>query len=285
VRLIKRIPPGGAVRAAIILLVAGFAVLGLMTVDRYVKGLEEFRLKHLKLVDLPGWCPPEVVERLQGLPEDQVDTSIYDPQLLVRVAERYRGDPWVRKVIRVRTEFPDTLAVSLELRRPAYAVEKTGSYRLVDREAYVLPARYGRWSQTANPLLFIWGVRSNPPRTAGAQWCDAAVLGAIETLEAITGRAAITERLAITGADVSNFNGIIDGRFSDIDIIAEGNCTIAWGRPPSTKKFGEIPVGKKLDYIEKFLKEHPDTTGIKIPARLAEAGDGILISDTQDRIR
>ena len=57
------------------------------------------------------------------------------------------------------------------------------------------------------------------------------------------------------------------------------------GRPPSTKKFGEIPVGKKLDYIEKFLKEHPDTTGIKIPARLAEAGDGILISDTQDRIR
>jgi len=285
VHLIKRIPLKGVVRAAILLLVAGAALLGLITVDRYVKGLEEFRLKHLKLVGLPRWCPAEVVEHLQGLPQDQVDTSIYDAQLLVRVAERYRRDPWVRKVIRVRTEFPDTLVVRLELRRPAYAVETAGDYKLVDREAYVLPARYGRWSRTAYPLMFIWGVRSNPPRMPGRQWCDAALLGAIETLEAIAGRPAITERLAITGADVSNFNGIIDRRASDIDIIAEGDCTIAWGRPPSTKKFGEIPVDKKLDYIEKFLEQHPDTSGVKIPARFAGAGEGILVSDRQDRFR
>jgi len=279
-RLIRRIPLGVAVRTAIVLLVAGFAFLGLIAADRYVKGLDEFCLKHLK-PELPQWCPAELVQRLQELPGDVAGVSVYDPLLPRRVAQRYARDPWVRTVNSVRIEFPDTFAVSLDLRRPEYAVETAGSYKLVDREGFLLPAKYARWSQTVNPLLFIWGVRSRPPTAPGRRWSDPALVGGIETLQAITRRSAITERLVITGADVGNFDGIIDRRSSEIDIIAAGECKIAWGRAPSTKKFGEVPVADKLNYIEEFLKKYPHTDGLEIPVRFAGAGDGILITHSR----
>lgn len=281
-RLIRRIPPRAAIHAAIIILVAGFAVMGLATVDRYVKSLDDFRVRRLTLVDLPGWCPPGVVDHLEDLPKDFGNNRIHEPQLVKHIAERYRRDPWVREVKYVRADFPDTVSVSLDLRRPAYAVEKAGSYVLVDREGVVLPAQYARWSQTANPLKFVWGARSDPP-PAGRRWRDLALQGGIETLEVIAGRPSLAKRLAITGADVSNFNGVIDATASDIDIIADGDCTILWGRPPSTKRFGEAPADKKLDYLEKVLETYPDPKGMKINARFADAGGGIVMTSGHNR--
>ena len=282
-RLIRRIPPRAVIHAAIIILVAGFAAMGLATVDRYVKSLDDFRVRRLRLVDLPGWCPPEVVDHLEELPEDFGNNRIHEPQLVEHIAARYRRDPWVRKVRYVRADFPDTVSVSLDLRRPAYAVEKAGSYVLVDREGVVLPAQYARWSQTANPLKFVWGVRSDPPSAAGRRWRDPALQGGIETLEVIAGRPSLAKQLGITGADVSNFGGVIDTTASDVDIIADGDCTILWGRPPSTKRFGEVPAGKKLDYLEKVLETYPDPKGMEINARFADAGGGIVMTSRQNR--
>ena len=280
-RLVRRIPPRAAVHAMIILLVGGFAVLALMTVDRYVKGLEEFRFEQLKL-ELPRWCPDELAKHLNNLPEDFSNRSLYDPELVGDVARRYRGDHWVREVVFVRTEFPRTLAVSLDLRRPEYAVERIGRYTLVDREGYVLPARYGRWSEPDNPLQFIWGVRSSPP-PAGQRWNEPALHGGIETLAVIARRAAVAKALTITGADVANFGGAIDSTASDIDIITAGGCKIWWGRAPSTKTFGEIPAEKKLDCLEKDLEEHPGLKGIStIDLRWNDAGGGILLTNIRN---
>jgi len=279
-RLIRRIPPMAVIHAAIVILVAGFGVVGLATVDGYVKSLDDFRARHLKLVDLPGWCPAEMVEHLQSLPESFGNKPMHDTQLVKHIAGRYEHDPWVRAVRSVQADFPDTVSITLELRRPAYAVEKkTGGYILVDRESVVLPAQYARWSQTANPLKFVWGVRLNPPRAAGWQWNDSALHAGIETLEVIAGRPSLAKRLGITGADVKNFDGAINSGASEINIIASRNCTILWGRAPSTKRFGEIPAKEKLDYLEKILKTCPDPKGMKINARFAGAGGGIIMTN------
>jgi len=282
-RLVRRIPPRPVVHAAIVLLLAAFAALGLAYVRRYVGALDQYRLQQLRL-ELPAWCPADVEAHLRALPSGFAGASVFDLDVIRATRMVYRLDPWVRKVIAVRTEFPHTLVVELALRRPAYAVERRNGFVLVDREGYVLPAKYEEWSTADYPLRFVWGVRTIPPRP-GRRWSDPALLGGIETLEAIAARPSITSRLTITGADVSNYGGARDRTESDIDIITAGGCRILWGRPPSTATFGEVPVEVKLQHLEKLLAQTPRPRGMKINVRFADAGGGIIMTDEDGACR
>jgi len=276
-RLLGRIPPRPAVHAALALLLIAAAGLGLAHVRRHVSRLDQFQLRHLKL-ELPAWCTPEIESRLRAMPGDFAGSSIFDMEVCRRAQNVYRFEPWVRCVEAVRTEFPDTLVVQLDLRRPRFAIDRNSSYVLVDRDGYVVPARYQDWADAEPPVQVVWGVTSMPP-PPGRRWRDNALQGGIETLAVIAARQSISSRLTITGADVSNYGGRRRRGESDIDVITQGGCRILWGRPPSTRTVGEVPLEAKLKHLEKVLDRTPDPRGIKINVRFADAGGGIITDD------
>ena len=283
VRLIGSIPPWPAIRGVIGLLIIGFVIIALIHVDRFVGSLKPYHFTRVELVDHPQWCPNQLVQRLLGVPDDLMGASLYDLKLPARVAAAYQANPWVRNVVYVRKRFPDTLLVKLEVRRPQYAVEKAGRYTVVDREGCVSEAKFKEWSETISPLLIVWGVKTTPAQP-GRWWSDTGLMGGIEVLEAIAAQGSLIDRAGIQGVDVSNLNGAKDKNASDIAVIAR-NFRIAWGRPPSTPRFGERTVAEKLDLLEKLLKVNPQPRDIELNARFAGAGGGVIMLNSGKAIR
>ena len=279
VRLLRRIPPPLAVHGSIIVLVLVIGALGAVMISRYVEGSKDYHIRKLQLVDLPSWCPPDLVAQLQGVPSRLGRASIYDRTVNERVAALYRANPWVRRVVSVRKRFPGTLVVKLEVRQPRFAVERRGGRWVIDREAAVLPLQQGQWPQLTAGLRCIWGVKTPPPQP-GQPWRDAALAGGIETLELLESRPKIVTQFGIAGVDVSNYGGAVDRNASDIDIVAANNCRIAWGRPPSTDKFGELPPERKLECLESVLQKYPQPRDMKLNVRFADAGGGIIPNKT-----
>ena len=283
-RLIARVPPWAAVRSVIILLLAGFVVSALLHVARYVQNHERYRIATVELVDRPPWCPVAVAEQLQRESDRFLGRSIYDRKVLREAALAYQGNPWVRTVRYVRKRFPDALVVSLELRRPGYAVDRPGKYTVVDREGYVLLENGRAWADTLTPPLNVWGVKSTPP-PPGRRWNDPALLGGIEVLEAIARRPDLLQRAGILGVDVSNFNGARSRKESDIMVRARNDFQIAWGRPQSTPRHGEKRDEEKLDMLERCLQVNPQPKGVVLNARYAGDGGGILVKSDRETTR
>ena len=290
VRLVRRVPPSVAVRAAICLLLFGFLAAALIHVDRHVKARPQFWLHEdsVKLPDLPVWCPPAIVRHFEEIAAGFRGCSIFERDLAERVAHSYLDDPWVRGVLCVRRAYPNTVLVSLDVRQPKYVIERPVRCPLVDAEGFVLPGYYQPQAGFALPLPFIRGVAGSPP-PPGTRWANPALLGGIEVLAAIDADASPARLLPVTGADVANFGGRKDRRASDIVLItSRPNVTILWGRPPSTPGCNEATVSEKLAFIERWVRLNPSGRGdtsepIALNARFAKAGGGVIVAEAGSR--
>ena len=93
--------------------------------------------------------------------------------------------------------------------------------------------------------------------------------GATETIDVLVGNAHDTVSLDITAIDVTNINGRVDRRLSEIVLLTAHHTRILWGRPPGTRLPGELPPADKLRLLRlaaaKGMLNGPGEVDIRFP--------------------
>ncbi|MBI3269962.1 MAG: hypothetical protein HYZ53_13130 [Planctomycetes bacterium] len=191
--------------------------------------------------------------------------SIFQADLTERVAEFYKRNPWVARVVRIRKELPNRLRIQLEIRRPVASVEQKGNYYLVDRESVRLPGKYSRTPDVRFYIPVVVGVVS-APADPGQPWHDPAVEAGVAVAQSVIDYD-LSKDVGLIAIDVENVEGRKNARDSEIVIWAEdvlkNLVPIQWGRSPVTEKFGEVPVDLKMKNLRLVLMACPKLHGIQ----------------------
>ncbi len=255
-----------------ILALGGFAFL-LLLVHRKVYECYadderyQLNLDLLEVMANPDWLSGTELEPvIRGSVKLTGNTNIFDKTLVSRALEHYEGNPWIARVDSIQKRYPNELVVKLEIRKPIVAVEIKRSknralYYLVDNQTVRLPGEYARVPSLAMTLPVIIGVTTVPP-PAGQAWPDPGLSDAIAlatTLEDYQ----VYGKLDVAQIDVSNSNGRVNKKESEITIWTKDRVAIQWGRSPATAKFGEIPVEEKIKNLNYVLGIAPRLKGIK----------------------
>lgn len=233
----------GAVVAALV--VAG--AVGLGVARHQTARMPQFHVYPGQLrAQAPSWCAADLEQ--VAFPRDCY--SIFDASLTRDVAAAYLTSPWVKAVRRVEKRFPNQLDVELDLREPAAFVRLPDACCAVASDGVCLPLAYERWDHEQRPLPLIFGVKSEPPQP-GARWADAGTASALSVLQALGTEPALLRQVHFV--DVSNLEGVIDPQRSEVLLFTRRRVRIAWGRPPSSTKFGEPTVPCKLARLRRYL--------------------------------
>lgn len=225
----------------------------LMTDDSYT-----IDLSSLHVADRPDWAGDGLVSEFKTSGPLTGKMSIFDPELTKHVTEHYATNPWVAKVISVQKEFPNTLRVKVEMRKPLLAIEMKGQYVLVDKEGVRIPGTYVQVPKFSFTVARILGVKSAPPE-AGKKWADAGIEAGIGVAEALVDNR-VDRMMTIGAIDVSRVGR--GGRDSEILIHAEDSVPIEWGRSPATKEYGELTVDDKVRNLKGVLMSQPHLKGV-----------------------
>lgn len=242
-------------------------VLGVAFYD-HVTSLPRYQVDigELRIVDRPEWLPASISGEITVPPEMAGTYSIFDPELVPRVALGFVANPWVRKVGEVRKEYPATIHIALDLRRPVGHVHLDGFYYLIDREGVRLPGVYlGEPARLPDQLPIVVGGRVPPP-AAGSVWHDRGIReGAI--VGEILLNSSVLRSLSIERIDVSNIQGRIDPRRGEITLQTAHGTRIVWGRSDLSNHV-KLSSEKRLEILESHLEEgllarHPELRGIE----------------------
>lgn len=227
------------------------------------------RVEDLRLVHRPTWSPRETLTVAVPLDASLADRARgYGGGLIEEVGLRLARDPWVRRVVQVRRVYPHRIEAQVELRRPlAYVVcggardpgpGRRGAY--VDDEGVRLPdfQTGGPW---AAGCVDVEGVDAPPP-APGDAWLHPGVQGALEVAEVLQ-RDGVARSLLIARIDVSNIGGRRDPRESEIFLWTASGVPVAWGRPPTSARFGENLVDLKMKHLALALESFPGLQGLE----------------------
>jgi hypothetical protein len=145
------------------------SIFSLKEAKARIKAMPYFCIDYnqLKITRLPEWIRPFTEEITPGhLPQN---LTIFDSTTIL--ANAYLHNPWVRQVKEISKKYPNTIGVSLVLRRPVAIVLWNNFYYLVDADAVRLPGRYASPPSTSYFLPCIMGVMSEIP-SPGKVWQD-----------------------------------------------------------------------------------------------------------------
>ena len=193
----------------------------------------------------PAWVPDDFVLRVTGSetwPED--GTSVFEPNLVERVAESVAAQPWVAEVRRVERRLPAGVVVWLVYRRPVAWIETSGPRVAVDVTGVRLP-REDLVGENAASYPVVRGVRSEPPAADAVAWDDPGVVAAARL-------AAELESHWVP----FDLEAIVVKRDQDrvfLELLTRGGSGVAWGRPPGTRHPGELTVSQKIGRIMQFI--------------------------------
>jgi hypothetical protein len=215
-------------------------------------------LSTLRVADRPEWAGDGLVTTLQTRGPLTGKMSIFDPDLVVHVNEHYAQNPWVARVLGVEKNFPNTLRVKVEMRKPLVAVERQGKWILVDRDRVRIPGEYDQLPKFSFSVLKTLGVRGAPPE-AGRRWADPGVEAAAGVAAALVDNR-LDRQMTVAGIDVSRVGK--GGRESEVVILAEDNVAIEWGRSPASGAHGELPVEEKVLNLKGVLLSQPRLKGV-----------------------
>jgi len=193
----------------------------------------------------PNWVPEEFVLSVTGSktwPED--GTSVFEPDLLERVAESFAAQPWVAEVRRVERRVPAGVAVWLEFRRPVAWIETAGPAVAVDVTGVRLP-REDLVETTAEKLPVVRGVTSEPPDADAVAWNDPGVVAAA--------RLAVELESHWVPFDLAAIVVKRDQDLVTLELLTRGGSRVVWGRPPGTRHLGELTVSQKIGRIMQFI--------------------------------
>lgn len=251
---------------AICVLIAAGAV-GLYYLKSYVRDRLVFpdAPPAVVLVNRPAWMSDHLAERIAAAVRPPVSRSALDHQMLVDVTEMLRHDPWVKQVRQVRRVYGkqpgDTLEIDCEYNVPIALVKWRDVFYLVDNNAVLLPEQYTSkqlplvvygQDKTVN-IRIVTGVKCPKPADAGQKWNGDDLIAGLELAKYLYGLPYANE---IEQIDVSNFQGRVDAKESQLVLVTRHDTQVRWGRPINDKDyFIEVRPERKLAYLQTFYRQ------------------------------
>ena len=194
---------------------------------------------------LPKWVPEQLVSRVTSSATWPVEgTSVFEPDLVKRVAESFAEHPWVAEVVRVERRVPAGVVVRLVYRQPVAWIETTGEAVAVDVTGVRLPGE-DLLGEGSPKLPVVRGVTSQPPATDAVAWEDRGVLAGARLAEALESH-----------WELFDLEAIVVKRDQDhvmLELLTRGGSRVVWGRPPGTRHPGELTVSQKIGRIMQFI--------------------------------
>lgn len=225
----------------------------LMTDDNYT-----IDLSTLHVADRPEWAGDGLVSEFKTTGPLTGKMSIFDPDLTKHVTEHYAQNPWVAKVLGVQKEFPNTLRVKVEMRKPLVAVEMKGQFVLVDKDAVRIPGTYTQVPKFSFTVCRVLGVKTAPTE-AGKKWSDAGIDAAVGVASALVDNR-VDRMMTVNAIDVARVGR--GGRETEVVLHAEDSVPIEWGRSPATREYGELSVDEKVRNLKGVLMSQPRLKGV-----------------------
>ncbi len=241
-----------------LLFAGGFALVVLLIhreVYSFIAGRPQYAVPEIRSAVAPGWAERYGVETVRvGA------TSLFDPELVGRVGLAFESCPWIRRVVSVERVFPDQLRVKFEYRRAHVAVRRADGYVLVDEDRVRLPGVFADPPDCARAAV-VTGLGS-APSGPGKRWDDPALAEAMATADVVHGND-LLRGLGVREIDVSNFGGKSDPRRSELLLVTRNGCELAWGRTPSTARYGDATLEDKLENLREVLAAYPRLEGLR----------------------
>ena len=232
-----------------------------------IQPTHQINLAPLEVIHKPDWCSePYFSEAIHASMQMTGKVSLFDKGVVNQLLNKYQKNGWVSKVKSIEKQFPNKIKMQLELRRPVAVVEmkkwsNRSSYYLVDQDNVRLPGEYYTIPSIPITLPVIVGVRSSPP-LAGEKWLDKGLSDALD-VAGVLKKYQVYPKLDVAGIDISNIDGKVNKKSSEIVIVTKKNVQIEWGRPIKTNKLFEISAEEKIKNLYRVLEISPQLHGIK----------------------
>ena len=257
-------------RAVLLLLVVGGGLV--MSSKALLPSLgrnQRYRLttETVHLSPPPNWIRSDIraeVMRTAGL-ENRL--SLLDEDLFRRLREAFEGHPWVKRVVRIERNFPPSVNIQIEYRRPIAAVETRVAGRTlllpVDAAAVRLPAD-DFTSAERQHLPRVLQIEGQP--ALGQVWNDARVQGAARLAELL---ADSWTKLGLVDIVPSRYPEV-DGetRYFTFEIVTQGGTRIQWGPAPGEGPADEPSFDEKHAWLVEYADRAGPPVGISAPARI-----------------
>jgi hypothetical protein len=188
-------------------------------------------------------------------------------------------------VERARRIYPDGVEITVKVRKPIALVAmengEGGRYYLVDRDGRRLPDHLEAVpTRPPYPLPLLVGIKGRVPEP-GREFEDRAVThGTRVALELYAWHnSSLHQQLPVLRIDMSNFEGRIDPRASEVvlytlvpvpgheglgDGVAAHEVPIHWGRAPRRFSVEPLDAADKVGLIEAALAEYPGLQGVDV---------------------
>lgn len=268
-RLIRSMGPPRDLNWNAILTTTGVMVFGLVVVLMHKKIYEmmmhseayQIRVQKLHAAHFPDWADGKVKESIQ---KDLSGPSIsmYDPNLLVKVKQRYESSRWVRRVRTINRNGLTGVRVKLELRRPAaYITDREGRKYLIDRKGVRVPGVYNDIPDAFGSVYRIQAYATSTPES-GEKWRsdrlqDAAYVAAVLQKTNLD-RVLDVERIVLKGSARDWKQN--EGR---IILRTKNQKSVIWGGANKDDAPWEPSPRAKLKNLQTVLKGAPNLTGVK----------------------
>jgi len=198
------------------------------------------------------WLAPRDVAEINSAVRFGKRASMYDRDICNNVAERYRGNPWVERVVGVRRKFPNSVEVTLAVRKPFAYVRSNGRFILVDRSGCRLPVRSSAQSDGDYPT--IEGIRGSAPAT-GRRWAGRPLQDALDLAgmlqRTLEGRGAAMRLAAV---EVTEEKGSVDD-LPQLMARTDSGMVIDWGSVSDTSTALFPSAEEKCRELERVLDE------------------------------
>jgi hypothetical protein len=264
--------------SAVVCVLAGI-VIGLIFLDSYVKKTPPLSdgTMLLELVDVPAWVTEELEAKVLAAAKDDGENLILDENAAALVQKNIKKEVVWLKDIKVQKTH-DRLRIEGQWRKPVGMVKSGRREFYVDAEQIVLD-----FVPIPNlPIVEITGLlptRKTPP--LGEMLQDDALGAAITILDRLKRRDEIeaSEKPLlgeIDRIDVSNFNGIKNGRRPHIVMYAKDDTPIIWGAEVGKwQRYLESTDEQKLAKLYGYYKENGTLSGNAKSINLCNPQDNI----------
>lgn len=209
--------------------------------------------KELTITSLPEWLKKELGTSRITI-KLQKGTNILASDCLKKIKDLIESQAIVKKVVKIKREFPNKLEIELEIRRPLFAIKKD-KYYLIDEDMVLVAITDSLPEFVEGP--YISGVKS-PVVDIGQKWNPQEIKCAVEIVNLIRQNSTLSE-LDILAVDMSNFDARQDKYESHIVFILKNGAKILWGCAP---EHDSVSVEQKIENLKKILTEYPMLLGL-----------------------
>lgn len=231
--------------------------------DRVV-AQDRYRLnpERLKVTPQPEWIRGSVLEN--AVTHGRLNqANLLDKTLVLQVKQAFGVQPWVKRVTRINKQFPSTVEVDLEYRRPVAMVEvPAGMFPPhnyagivpIDEEGYLLPT--DQWKEQtqgeAQQFPKIAGVDTSPAGPPGNPWGDARVADAARIVLLLE---PLWKALDLYQVEVPPRTASADGDTpEDYVLITQKRRRFNWQSPPGKERSGEHSAREKIDALRQIIE-------------------------------